>query len=82
MYCFFRISIGKNKNKVLKIPKKILCVGFNQFAVILGNTPTRYYSLSTYAKFSEKLTFLTPMISNCTCACQGVRNVSFSENFA
>ena len=30
--------------------------------------------LSTYAKYSEKLTFL--------CAYQGVRNVSFSENLA
>ena len=32
--------------------------------------------LSTYAKLSEKLTFLR------TCAYQGARNVSFSENFA
>ena len=31
---------------------------------------------STYAKFSEKITFLTP------CAYQGVRNANFSENFA
>ena len=35
------------------------------------------HPLSTYAKLSEKLTFLTPW-----CAYQGVRNVSFSENFA
>ena len=33
-------------------------------------------SFGLYAKFSEKLTFLTR-----TCACQGLRNVSFSENF-
>ena len=33
------------------------------------------HSFLTYAKFSEKLTFFT-------CAYQGVRNVSFSENFA
>ena len=33
---------------------------------------------STCAKFSTKLTFLTP----CTCTYQGVRNVSLSENFA
>ena len=38
---------------------------------------TWVYPFSTYAKFSEKLTFLTPW-----CAYQGVRNVSFSENFA
>ena len=31
------------------------------------------YSISTYTKFFEKRT---------TCAYQGVRNVSFSENFA
>ena len=35
------------------------------------------YSFSTYPKVSEKLKFLTPW-----CANQGVRNVSFSENFA
>ena len=42
---------------------------------------TRSHSVSTCAKFSEKLTFLTP---ECTrlWAYQGVRNVSFSENFA
>ena len=34
----------------------------------------RCHPLSTYAKFSEKLT--------CTCAYQGVRNVSFPEIFA
>ena len=38
------------------------------------------YPLSIYAKFSEKLTFLTPWYTH-TCAYQGVRNVSFSENF-
>ena len=37
---------------------------------------------STYAKFSEKLTFLPPpLIPTRTCAYQGVRNVSFLENF-
>ena len=39
----------------------------------------RVYPFSTYVKFSEKLTFLTPWYA---CAYQGVRNVSFSENFA
>ena len=38
----------------------------------------REHLFSTYAKFSEKLIFLNPR----TCAYQGVRNVSFSENFA
>ena len=39
-------------------------------------------SFSTYAKFSEKLKFLTSLIRRCTCAYQGVGNVSFSKNFA
>ena len=42
----------------------------------------RDYSFSTCAKFSEKLTFLTPLIRTRTCAYQGVRNVSFSEYVA
>ena len=39
------------------------------------------HSFCMYAKFSEKLTFLTP-IRILTYAYQGVRNLSFSENFA
>ena len=41
----------------------------------------RDHPFSTYAKFSEKLTFLTPLIRTRMCAYQDV-NVSFSENFA
>ena len=37
------------------------------------------HSFCTFAKFSEKLTFLNLLR---TCAYQGVRNVSFSEDFA
>ena len=37
------------------------------------------HPLSTYAKFSKKLTFLTPLIRTRRCAYQGVRNVSFSK---
>ena len=55
------------------------------------------HPLSMYAKFSEKLLFLTPwyaheifrktnisnpLIHTRTCTYQGVENVSFSENFA
>ena len=40
------------------------------------------HSFSTYAKFSEKLTFLAPWYTHVTCAYQGVRNNNFSENFA
>ena len=36
------------------------------------------HPLSTYAKLSEKLTFLIPWYAH---AYQGVRDVSFSENF-
>ena len=38
------------------------------------NVLHRDHSFSTYAKYSEKLAFLTPL--------QGARNASFSENFA
>ena len=40
------------------------------------------YSFRTYVKFSEKLTFLTPLIRTRTCACYWLRNISFSENIA
>ena len=42
----------------------------------------RNHSFSTYAEFSEKLTFLTPWLRTSACAYQEVRNDSFSENFA
>ena len=34
---------------------------------------------STYAKFFEKLTFLTPLIRTYACVHQGIKNVSFSK---
>ena len=34
-----------------------------------------------FAKFSEKLTFLTPSYAHVCVVYQGVRNASFSENF-
>ena len=41
------------------------------------------HPLSMYAKFSGKLTFLTPWYAHVrTCVYQGVRNVSFLEHFA
>ena len=39
------------------------------------------HSFSTYAKFSEKLTFLSPDSHTYVCG-SGGKNVSFSENFA
>ena len=38
--------------------------------------------LNTYAKFSEKLTFLTPWCAHVCVHIRGIRNVSFLENFA
>ena len=41
------------------------------------------HSLSMYAKYSEKLTFLTLLYAHeRSFAYKGVRNVSFSEDFA
>ena len=40
---------------------------------------TKDYSFSRYAKLSEKLTFFNPWYAQ---GVRGVRNVSFSENFA
>ena len=39
-------------------------------------------SFSTLAKFSEKLTVLTPWYGHACVSYQGVRNLSFSENLA
>ena len=41
----------------------------------------RDHSFSTFAKLSEKLTFLFPSYAH-VWAYQGLRNVSFSENLA
>ena len=42
------------------------------------------HSFTTYAKFLEKLTFLISylLIHTRSCAYQGIRNVTFTENFA
>ena len=42
----------------------------------------RDHPLSTYAKVSKKLTFLTPWYAQVRVRIRGFRNVSFSENFA
>ena len=47
----------------------------DEFHVVWGR------SFSTYANFHEKLTFLTPLYAHVRVHI-GVRNVSFSENFA
>ena len=45
-------------------------------------SPLRGHPLSMYAKFSKKLPFLTPWYAHVRVRIRGVRNVSFSENFA
>ena len=40
------------------------------------------HSFSTFAKFFQKNNIYYPLICKRTCAYQGVRNVTFSENFA
>ena len=46
---------------------------------MINSSAVRDHLFSTYTKFFEKLTFLTPIR---TCAYQAVRNVSFTKNFA
>ena len=38
--------------------------------------------VNAYTKFSEKLTFLAPLIRTRTCTYQGIRDASFLENFS
>ena len=40
------------------------------------------HSFSTFAKFSQRTNISYPLLRTRTCANQGLRNVSFSENFA
>ena len=46
------------------------------------NKVTWEFPFSTYGKFSEKLIFHAPVIRTRTCVYQGVKKISFSENFA
>ena len=47
-----------------------------------GRISKRGFQKNKARQISEKRTFLTPLIRTRTCAYQGVRNVSVSENFA
>ena len=55
------------------------CIKIMIIMIIFTLPLAKRSSISWYAKFSEKLSFLTYV---CTCAYQGVRSVSFSGNFA
>ena len=50
--------------------------------MIFSGLQNRHHQFRTYAKFSEKNNISYPLIRTRICACQGVKNVSFSENFA
>ena len=68
----------KRLNKSSVQAKKRLtpeCFGLHPSLYFLG------HPLSTYAKYSERLKFLNPLIRTRACAYQGFRNISFSENF-
>ena len=68
LWLAFGSSYVKNISRLFYYPLHV-------FSFSLRSRP-----LSTYAKFSRKLTFLTPWYAR-TCAYQGVKNLSFSENF-
>ena len=70
--------------------KFIDCIWFQQEKLPENNMKnckwrvTSINPVSTYAKFSKKLTFVTPWYVNirdtsATCAYQGVKNISFLE---
>ena len=66
----------KNATKDATKTKILIRNNMKKFKLSSGGHP-----LTTYAKFFEKLTFLTPWYALVR-VYQGVRNVSFSENFA
>ena len=75
---FFLVNLVANNLQLLLKGKYITdtIVGF--FEKFLEGD----HSFSTYAKFSEKTTISYLLIRTHTCAYQGVRNGSFSENFS
>ena len=67
--------------------EKILCLFLINDPISTQQKATeriRNHSFSSYAKFLEKVIFLTPWYarSTRTCVYHGVKNSSFSENFA
>ena len=72
--CMEITSKGMTKNS---LDKSYYYYFTNQQRRQLGGHP-----LSTYANFSEKLTFPTPRYAHVRVRIRGVRNVSFSDNFA
>ena len=83
IYCYFDnkllLSIWNN----IRRATSCITIRLNQLTKGQPQHYTGDHWFSTYAKFSEKPTFLTPWYVHVhTCVYQGVRNVSFSENVA
>ena len=73
MFFFLNYTNGTKSRKAFHL-SMFFCLPVAAWLILSGGIiSVRGHPLSTYAKFSEKLTILTY---------QGVRNVSFSENFA
>ena len=72
VYEHFSLSAVLEIKVFVQIKEGVNSAALNLFKL---NSTDRHYPYSTYAKFFEKQ-------FTCTCAYQGVRNVSFSENFA
>ena len=78
----WEIRKGLHNNQLVRLFFEVMKEAFAAFSVvmqvlfiILFEALHRGHSFSTYAKFSEKLTFLTPWYEH-------ARNFDFSENFA
>ena len=72
------INIAKEEDCILKL-QRFVDVLYRKKR--LSGKSAWNHSFSSYAKFLEKLTFLTPLIRTLTFAYQGVRNVTFFGRF-
>ena len=80
----FKHSINSAANQTNYATSLLFAVS-NIFEIICNTflylfTTLRDHLFSTYAKFSEKLIFRTPLTRTSTCVHQGVRKVCYSEN--
>ena len=77
---FFKLPFNMIDSLTTNVPHIPICTSqlicrMDRWLTVL----VKDHSFSTFSKFSEKLTFLTPLTH--TYMYQGVRNVSLSENF-
>ena len=75
---FQPICVGSSRRPLRVFIKCFLVESFLSVLLILFLTCVTDHSFNVYAKFSENLTFLTPLRTH-TSRFRGVRNVSFSE---